>query len=554
MIHLRNIRIISQILFFCFFILLFFFVNRLSMAYQWDPSWFLRINPLTAFTTLLASHTVILKIVIGGSILAVLTILFGRFFCGAVCPLGSLIDFSDSFLFDKLRSGTIRPPQFLQKLKYVFLIVIITLAMFGVLFSLFMDPISVITRIFAILFYPFVYLLGTDALKWSQPLLEKTSATHLAFATLKVPLFYGSLGTFLLVLLIFGTSFFGKRFYCQYICPSGAFFALLSRFPLWRRRVLIDKCSSCAACVKSCPTRAIDLQKVDITSTSECIVCGNCTNRKTGCGHFGFGPVLTAQTKGLNIERRHAILGIAAGLALVPVLRSSAFQKYDRRGRLIRPPGTLPEDQFLSRCITCGECLKVCPTNAIQPCMLEEGFHRLYTPRIVPRIGGCEEKCYLCGHVCPSGAIQKLKYDDKQFAKIGTAVIDKHRCIAWEQNKECLVCDEICPYNAISMTLQESALGYVKVPVIDEGLCLGCGLCEQQCPVFDESAIMVYRFGENRQSTGIYASDWQKKEILQRRKKTDNSAFKKDGFKKENSSIKPQPKSPTPLPPGFTFD
>jgi MauM/NapG family ferredoxin protein len=197
------------------------------------------------------------------------------------------------------------------------------------------------------------------------------------------------------------------------------------------------------------------------------------------------------------------------------------MSKRDNTGRLVRPPGAVPEDLFSARCLACGQCMKVCPTNAIQPCTLDDGLPRLSTPKIVPRIGACEEKCHVCGNVCPTEALRKLPYEEKRFAKIGTAVIDKNRCLAWEQNKECLVCDEVCPYHAIDPKVLQTSRGMFKVPVVDADLCMGCGMCEQRCPIFDTAAIVVYRFGENRRLKGPYMSEAQKQMVTEKRKRTD---------------------------------
>ena len=138
-----------------------------------------------------------------------------------------------------------------------------------------------------------------------------------------------------------------------------------------------------------------------------------------------------ASALSVDLRRRHILTGAAGGLLMVPIFKATAIGMRDDHGRLIRPPGALPEEQFLSRCLGCGECMKVCPTNALQPCMFTDGFSRIYTPKVVPRVGGCEEKCSICGHVCPTNAIRRLPLEEKQFAKIGTAVIDRHRCLAW---------------------------------------------------------------------------------------------------------------------------
>ena len=63
----------------------------------------------------------------------------------------------------------------------------------------------------------------------------------------------------------------------------------------------------------------------------------------------------------MGLSRRELILTSALGIVAAPVLSVSASERPSEK--LIRPPGALAEDKFLSKCIRCGECLKVCPTN-----------------------------------------------------------------------------------------------------------------------------------------------------------------------------------------------
>lgn len=338
-----------------------------------------------------------------------------------------------------------------------------------------------------------------------------------------IPLYYGFISTLLLAALVFAGSFWDKRFWCQYICPSGAFLGAISRFSFFRRKTLESQCNTCSRCAKACPVRAINEKKITNTKVSECIECGVCVQLKDNCSRFHFSLPSIEDSSSPDLHRRHLLSGVTGGLLMLPVFRAAATSKNDNNGKLIRPPGAIPEEKFLSRCIACGQCMKVCPTNALQPCIFTDGFSRLYTPKVVPRIAGCEEKCSLCGNVCPTGAIRKLPLEEKQFVKIGTAVIDRHRCLAWEQNKECLVCDEVCPYNAIEARVVETVKGQFKVPVINEDLCIGCGMCEQNCPIFDVAAIVVYKFGENRRIDGAYVTKWQKDKILKQRRVSDSA-------------------------------
>ncbi len=494
---------------------MFFFCVAFPEAYFIDCRWLLRSNPLVGFLTCIASRKIIPGFAVVTLIVTVLTVFFGRFFCGFCCPLGTCIDFADHLLFSRIRRKLQRPPQFLQKLKYLLLFAITIVALFGVVFPVFFDPISLFTRFLTVFVTPLPPLF-VDQLKQLPFLADHFSGSG------HIPLFYGSLGIGILFLLVIAGGVLERRFWCQYVCPSGAFFGLLSSFAPFRRRVHDARCSGCAACAKRCPTRAIGEKDFRKTVTAECILCGECSDTARGCGSFGFSTSETPASaiRKPDIGRRTVVAGVAAGVFLLPLFKASAMTRRDNTGRLIRPPGAVPEPLFSAKCLACGLCMKACPTNSIQPCGLEDGFARLSTPKIVPRIGSCEEKCHLCGSVCPTQAIRKLPYEEKQFAKIGTAVVDRHRCIAWEQNKECLVCAEVCPYHAIDPKSVATIKGQFTVPVVVEDLCMGCGQCEHECPVFDTAAIVVYKFGENRRETGVYASAVQKEEIVKRRNRS----------------------------------
>ena len=108
----------------------------------------------------------------------------------------------------------------------------------------------------------------------------------------------------------------------------------------------------------------------------------------------------------------------------------------------------------------------------------------LGSPRLIPRIGACEDFCNLCGQICPSGAIQKFTLNEKRKTKIGMAVINTEKCLAYNEGKLCMICDEQCLYNAINLDTK-------KRPVINKKNCIGCGVCENKCPVYGEAAIRV---------------------------------------------------------------
>jgi NAD-dependent dihydropyrimidine dehydrogenase PreA subunit len=185
-----------------------------------------------------------------------------------------------------------------------------------------------------------------------------------------------------------------------------------------------------------------------------------------------------------------ALGGAIAGAVLLGIAPVAGWI----RTRFIRPPGT-SEEKLLSECIRCGECVKVCPTGAIQPGYPGMG---LWMPMLVPRTGYCDYSCNSCGQVCPTEAIPLLMLEEKRRTVIGKASIDTSRCIPWSEGRECIVCEEMCPVPKKAITLQEQKVVNVegrevtvKVPRVRNNRCIGCGICEYQCPVNGEAAIRV---------------------------------------------------------------
>ena len=161
--------------------------------------------------------------------------------------------------------------------------------------------------------------------------------------------------------------------------------------------------------------------------------------------------------------------------------------------RLIRPPGVKNEHEFLNKCIRCGNCMKICPTNGLQPAIFESGLAGIWAPHLVPEIGYCEYNCNLCGKVCPAGAIPRLSLAQKKEQKLGAAVINKFICLPWSQNKECIVCEEHCPVASKAIKTYEEVVAGKKIrkPYVDISLCVGCGICQNKCPTRPERAIKV---------------------------------------------------------------
>jgi formate hydrogenlyase subunit 6/NADH:ubiquinone oxidoreductase subunit I len=149
--------------------------------------------------------------------------------------------------------------------------------------------------------------------------------------------------------------------------------------------------------------------------------------------------------------------------------------------------------------------MKVCPTNALQPASTQAGPEGFWTPVLVPKIGYCEYYCSLCTQVCPTGAIRELKIKEKTRVKIGSAWINKDRCIAYALGRTCTVCEEKCPTSPKAIRMMETempmpdgSVEYQGLPAVDLEICIGCGVCETKCPVSDDPAIYCVSLGESR--------------------------------------------------------
>lgn len=210
----------------------------------------------------------------------------------------------------------------------------------------------------------------------------------------------------------------------------------------------------------------------------------------------------------LDLGRRSLLVAGAAGVGTVLLIQAGAQgESRTYSPGLVRPPGSTAEDEFLGKCIRCGECMKVCPTNAIQPAFVEGGITGLWTPVLKMKLGYCEYECNLCSQVCPTHAIRSLSLEEKQQVKIGTAFFDRNRCLPYASARTCIVCEEHCPtpkkaiwYEEVEVMTPDGTRTTVKQPRVNPELCIGCGVCENKCPITDQSGVYVTSVGETRNS------------------------------------------------------
>jgi polyferredoxin len=514
----RTSRRISQIFFLVVF-LWFCIAATLGDAWWqlrgWPVNWLLELDPLVGLATLLTTRTLYAGL-IWGLATVLLTIVLGRFFCGWVCPFGSMHQFFGYLGRRRKKSrekAAMNRYHPYQNFKYWLLVFLLAVAASELIVDLCRLP-----RAHAWLFGMLIGLCLAAGLTWmwlagSEPrrrvlwgffaitavwagLSLVLRDTQLPSASLQIglldplPLVYRSVNLILLpfldespiklsavprfyegawlIALIFVAALLLNlvvpRFYCRFICPLGALFGLLGRFALWRIGKSEEKCIDCHLCERNCegactPSAAI--------RTPECVLCLNCLEE---CRHNLMGyrsrPSATGEIDSPDLNRRQLVLASLTGFAALSSLRLNSHLGANWNPKLVRPPGALAEADFLERCIKCGQCMRICPTNVIQPAGLEGSLEGLWTPVLNFRIGssGCQYKCIACGNICPTAAIRPISLDERlgrnRFVaagpiRIGTAFVDRGRCLPWAMGTPCIVCQENCPVSPKAIVTRE---------------------------------------------------------------------------------------------------
>lgn len=481
----------------------------------WPVNWIIQLDPLTGLGTLLSTRALYGGLLWGLSTV-VLTVFLGRFFCGWICPLGSL-QHAAGFLGQRKRSAAERQHlnryRKAQVVKYWVLIFFLTMAAADVMVLIIDLPqkesgifwaaaaiglvVMALLALRRVVSTPFqkIALFTATIVLWAG-LSHIVQSDSLFVASLQtglldpISLGYRSITVFLLPFLdaVFfdfsgaerlyegswsvGVMFFSMlflcfyypRFYCRFLCPLGAMFGILSRHAIWRVGRHGASCRQCRNCESWCEGACEPAASIRI---SECVLCMNCMECRDGLIGYRIFPSQNGEILLPDITRRQLVVSILSGILSVPMIRLNGSLTSNWKPDCIRPPGALFEKAFLLRCIKCGQCMRICPTNVIQPALVHAGIEKLWTPVLNFRIGtsGCQLNCIACGNLCPTAAIRPISLDEKLGrnvfsekgpVRIGLAFVDRGRCLPWAMDRPCIVCQENCPVSPKAIFTRET--------------------------------------------------------------------------------------------------
>ena len=428
--------------------------------------------------------------------LIALTLVFGRIYCSVICPLGIFQDLMARLRRKKNKYNYSKEVKWLRY-PVLALFVVAALAGVGSLFQL-LAPYSSYGRIATMIFQP-LWIMGNNIL---ATIAERADS----YAFYSVDVWMRSLPVFIIaavtLVILFILAWRGGRTYCNTICPVGTVLSFFARFSWLKVRFDADKCKNCSLCSKNCKAACIDY-KTHTVDYSRCVVCGNCIDKcKFGALSYSSRPdhISRPSSSGpVDTSKRSFLL--ATALASTAALAQKKEKLMDggiaeleekvvpQRQTPLTPPGSLSFQNLATHCTGCQLCISECPNHVLRP---STDLMHLMQPTMSYERGYCRPECTRCSDVCPAGAIKPLDEMEKSSIQIGHAVWIKKNCIPLTDGVSCGNCARHCPTGAIQMVPSDpDDEESLKIPVVNENMCIGCGACEYVCPSRPFSAIYV---------------------------------------------------------------
>jgi len=389
----------------------------------------------------------------------------------------------------------------LRIIQYSILAVILIAFLFKNIFFLnLLDPFSLAGKIFTNFFRPLYYginnLAASILTSFDMYYLYPVTVYRLS---LPAVIFTGLFSVTIILL-----SLYRGRWFCNAICPVGTTLGIVSKISFFKIRIDANSCTSCGLCMAVCKAGCIDYKKQKI-NFSKCVACFNCFKV---CPEEGIKyttlpspPLFKERGPGgevpfdRGVPRRTflktTLIGLAGGIPLIAASKKEIVNNEHPRTTSespVTPPGAVSIWHYTEKCTACHLCVSVCPTKVLQPAFLEYGLTGLFQPRMDFHTNFCNFECILCSEICPAGAILPVTKDQKKTIQIGVSKFIKNICVVVEKHTVCGACSEHCPTKAVEMV---PWLDNLKIPKVDEKICVGCGACEYACPTKPDKAIYV---------------------------------------------------------------
>lgn len=489
---LKKIRVAVSLTFFVLISFLFIdFANTLTpsqingvLYFQFLPSVLKFINLLTILAT-------------GFIIVTILTFLFGRVYCSFLCPLGTL---QDIFHFIAQRFRKKKRRKYTQPLNWlrfpILILCLVLILVFGdILLLNLLDPYSIFGKIISNLLRPAYFEVNNLAAYFLEQRqnysLKPVEIKNFNWLSLSYSVFvFGLVGWM---------SIKHGRLYCNSICPVGTLLGRFSEVSLFKIHLDKVSCTSCGICSNNCKSNCID-NKNKTVDFSRCVGCMDCLYVcPSGGVKFGLNPVLkineTVLSDNKTKRREFVKKSIFVPIGLTALTKKSFAEglNSEKKGMIpivrenpVTPPGSVSIADFNKSCTACTLCVSACPTQVLQPSYLEYGLLGMMQPRMDYKTSFCNFECIICSEVCPTGAIQPIDPEVKKLTQLGKAKFVKENCVVYTDETACGACSEHCPTKAVNMVPYLDKPG-LKIPEVDEKICIGCGACEYACPTKPKS-------------------------------------------------------------------